>query len=61
MVISERQGIEPAMQRLIFGGTQLEDGKASRYYGLGPDMTVHLGELSFGSPLMVLAISSPAK
>ena len=43
--IRERQGIEPAMQRLIFGGKQLEDGKTLRGYGLGPEMTVHLGEL----------------
>ena len=46
-IISEKQGIEPAMQRLIFGGKQLEDGKTLRQYGLGPGMTVHLGELSF--------------
>lgn len=63
VVISERQGIEPAMQRLIFGGKQLEDGKTLRYYGLGPDMTVHLGELTSVAchilSLTVLAISSP--
>ena len=47
-IIGEKQGIEPAMQRLIFGGKQLEDGKTLRQYGLGPDMTVHLGKLSFG-------------
>lgn len=44
--IRERQGIELPMQRLIFGGKQLEDGKTLRHYGLGPDMTVHQGELS---------------
>lgn len=46
--INEQQGIEPAVQRLIFGGKQLEDGKTLRHYGIGPDMTIHLGELSFG-------------
>jgi len=46
--IRERQGIEPAMQRLIWGGKQLEDGKTLRHYGLGPNMTVHVGKLGFG-------------
>jgi len=36
------------MQRLIWGGKQLENGKTLRHYGLGPDMTVHLGKLRFG-------------
>jgi Ubiquitin family len=47
--ISEKQGIDPVVQRLIFGGKQLEDGKALRQYGLGPNMAVHLGESSFGA------------
>ena len=47
--IREKHGIEPAMQRLVFGGKQLEDGRTLRYYGLGSDMTIHLGELSSDS------------
>jgi hypothetical protein len=43
--IDEKQGIAPAVQRLIFGGKQLEDGKTLRQYGLGSGMTVHLGGL----------------
>jgi hypothetical protein len=61
--ISKRQGIEPAMQRLIFVGKHLQDGKTLRHYGLGPDMTVYLSKLSFGTchilSLMVLVISLP--
>ena len=41
--ISENQGIDPAVQRLIFGGKRLEDEKTLEEYGLGPDMTAHLG------------------
>ena len=47
--IKEKQGIDPAVQYLIFGGKKLEDGRTLRQYGLGPDTVVHLGGSGFGS------------
>jgi len=50
--ISEKEGIPPEQQRLIFGGQQLEDAKSLEDYGVGDDDTFHLvlrlrGGLSF--------------
>jgi len=40
--VEERQNIAPDMQRLLFGGKQLEDGKTLQDYNIGPDATGHL-------------------
>jgi large subunit ribosomal protein L40e len=41
-LVEERQNIAPDMQRLLFGGKQLEAGKTLEYYNIGPDATGHL-------------------
>jgi len=43
-LVQERQGIAPDLQRLLFGGKQLEDGKTLKDYNIGPDAT---GQLTF--------------
>jgi len=43
-LINDRQNIAPDMQRLLFGGKQLEDGKTLKDYNIGPDATGHLSE-----------------
>ena len=43
-LIKERTNMAPNMQRLLFGGMQLEDGKTLQDYNIGPGMTGYIGE-----------------
>lgn len=43
-LIEERENIAPNMQRLLFGGKQLEEGKTLKDFNIGPDATGHLSE-----------------
>jgi len=43
-LVEERQGVAPDMQRLLFGGKQLEDGKTLKDYNIGPEAT---GQMTF--------------
>lgn len=40
--ISEKEGVPPEQQRLVFGGQQLQDSKTLDDYDVGDDATLHL-------------------
>ncbi|KAH9908922.1 hypothetical protein F4778DRAFT_714617 [Xylariomycetidae sp. FL2044] len=41
-MIQEKEGIEPAQQRLVYGGKQLQVNQSLESYGVIPDATLHL-------------------
>lgn len=43
-LVEERVNIAPNLQRLLFGGKQLEDGQTLKYYNIRHNATGHLGE-----------------
>lgn len=40
--IYDREHLDPAEQRLVYGGKQLDDGRCLRDYGVQADSTIHL-------------------
>lgn len=43
-LVEEKENIAPHMQRLLFGGKQLEDGKTLKDYNIGHNATGQLSE-----------------